>query len=366
MTQDFQDLLQEYTAASATVKEAEHEPTREEENEEDYSNDNDYDQGEIDLTHDEVWDDSALIEAWDAAVKQYETFHSKHGNTKDTATKSKKKKQEEQAVPSVPPKRAKATLNNGAPSNTADSRKSPESEQKAEHLPINGDSASSFTEYTIMERKPSFKKVDKPAFEHFTRPGQPPNQRQQQQQKRGETRSAANSVKGNTNGRPKATPHLAKNGSSMTERAPTLTPMDAATIAYYESLGYYYDPNFTSYETSQEDDGEQLLQPEMEQEHAHSGEQEDMADGVEDENENEQPQEHSGHARPWGSTRPSSKNRASAAPAAVPAVAATQLYPTYPYGTPSSQPFAHNPYHHHYHPSSYPPHAPGFGFHSAY
>ncbi|KAG0253867.1 hypothetical protein DFQ27_007163 [Actinomortierella ambigua] len=30
---------------------------------------------EIVLTHEEVWDDSALIEAWDSAVKQYELYH---------------------------------------------------------------------------------------------------------------------------------------------------------------------------------------------------------------------------------------------------------------------------------------------------
>ncbi|KAF9493892.1 hypothetical protein BDN71DRAFT_1449521 [Pleurotus eryngii] len=37
----------------------------------------DYD-GELesrDLTHDEIWDDSALIEAWNAAAEEYETYH---------------------------------------------------------------------------------------------------------------------------------------------------------------------------------------------------------------------------------------------------------------------------------------------------
>ncbi|KAI1430584.1 hypothetical protein GGR50DRAFT_690367 [Xylaria sp. CBS 124048] len=32
------------------------------------------------LTHDEIWDDSALINSWDEALKEYNTYHSIHKN----------------------------------------------------------------------------------------------------------------------------------------------------------------------------------------------------------------------------------------------------------------------------------------------
>ncbi|KAI1167220.1 hypothetical protein F5B18DRAFT_647873 [Nemania serpens] len=38
------------------------------------------------LTHDEIWDDSALIDSWDQALEEYKKYHSIHrngGNVKD-------------------------------------------------------------------------------------------------------------------------------------------------------------------------------------------------------------------------------------------------------------------------------------------
>jgi hypothetical protein len=35
----------------------------------------DEDEDSRELTHDEIWDDSALIEAWNAAMEEYEAYH---------------------------------------------------------------------------------------------------------------------------------------------------------------------------------------------------------------------------------------------------------------------------------------------------
>ncbi|KAF9973997.1 hypothetical protein BGZ73_002719 [Actinomortierella ambigua] len=62
---------------------------------------------EIALSHEEVWDDSALIEAWDAAVKQYELYHNPSGDhaksrpsTKETQAGSAPKRPQHPAVSS--------------------------------------------------------------------------------------------------------------------------------------------------------------------------------------------------------------------------------------------------------------------------
>jgi hypothetical protein len=42
--------------------------------------------GERELTHNEIWDDSALINSWDEALEEYKKYHSIHkngGNVKD-------------------------------------------------------------------------------------------------------------------------------------------------------------------------------------------------------------------------------------------------------------------------------------------
>ncbi|KAI1132160.1 hypothetical protein F5Y10DRAFT_261402 [Nemania abortiva] len=36
--------------------------------------------GEQELTHDEIWDDSALINSWDQALEEYKKYHSIHRN----------------------------------------------------------------------------------------------------------------------------------------------------------------------------------------------------------------------------------------------------------------------------------------------
>ncbi|KAI0472435.1 hypothetical protein F4859DRAFT_515280 [Xylaria cf. heliscus] len=36
--------------------------------------------GEQELTHNEIWDDSALIDSWDQALEEYKKYHSVHRN----------------------------------------------------------------------------------------------------------------------------------------------------------------------------------------------------------------------------------------------------------------------------------------------
>jgi hypothetical protein len=45
--------------------------------EEAFTDPNDYEEGEEsrELTHEEIWDDSALLNAWEAATDEYEAYH---------------------------------------------------------------------------------------------------------------------------------------------------------------------------------------------------------------------------------------------------------------------------------------------------
>lgn len=46
--------------------------------EEAFADPNDYDEEEEEsreLTHEEIWDDSALVNAWEAATEEYEAYH---------------------------------------------------------------------------------------------------------------------------------------------------------------------------------------------------------------------------------------------------------------------------------------------------
>jgi len=45
--------------------------------EEAFADTNDYEEEEENrqLTHEEIWDDSALVNAWEAATEEYEAFH---------------------------------------------------------------------------------------------------------------------------------------------------------------------------------------------------------------------------------------------------------------------------------------------------
>ncbi|KAF9216290.1 hypothetical protein BGZ59_010341 [Podila verticillata] len=175
---------------------------------------------DIELTHEEVWDDTALIEAWDAAVKQYEVYHSK--STKEVISKSNTTTTTQQPAntgttllaPSS--KRARSEISNEEnatiPPTIPDQTKAKETEKKAEF--------SSSAEYTASDRKPSFKKADKPAFSHYKE-----HKEQQQNDKK--------RVKFDT-------PKPPKKPLSSTP------PIDAATIAFYQQMGYYYDPEYTS------------------------------------------------------------------------------------------------------------------------
>lgn len=95
---------------------------------------------------------------------------------------------------------------------TPDQSKAKEPEKKA------GSSLS--TEYTASDRKPSFKKAEKPAFSHYK------EHKEQQQNDKKRVKFDA--------------PKPPKNPLSNTP------PIDAATIAYYRQMGYYYDPEYAS------------------------------------------------------------------------------------------------------------------------
>ncbi|KAG0040494.1 hypothetical protein BGZ82_002210 [Podila clonocystis] len=176
---------------------------------------------EIQLTHEEVWDDTALIEAWDAAVKQYEVYHSK--STKEVISKPNTTTQKlantgatsPDSVPSS--KRSRSQISN---EEKATRLSTTQADTKAKEIENKAGSSTS-TEYTASDRKPSFKKADKPAFSHYKE-----HKEQQQNDKK--------RVKFDAPKPPK-------------KPLPTDTPpIDAATIAYYRQMGYYYDPEYAS------------------------------------------------------------------------------------------------------------------------
>ncbi|KAG0213917.1 hypothetical protein BGX33_002601 [Mortierella sp. NVP41] len=199
---------------------------------------------EIDLTHEEVWDDSALIEAWDMAVKQYEVYHSKANpkvNPKDKIAKSavpvslsKHKNTDSTPQPSTTPtKRTK--LNHGGTTATAPNGSTTQPTRSeldssptptvAQTQPAQGPVTS---QYDVSERKPSFKKADKPTFNHH-KERQEEYEKEKAKQVKGSTASVASLLSTATNAPAAAAPVL-----------------DAATIAYYQQLGYYYDPSYAS------------------------------------------------------------------------------------------------------------------------
>ncbi|KAG0369906.1 hypothetical protein BC939DRAFT_531488 [Gamsiella multidivaricata] len=217
---------------------------------------------EVELSHTEVWDDSALIEAWDAAVRQYEQYHSKTGareKIESSSTQAKSKNKAEQLeTPSVSPfKRMK--LGNGGPTNARngipvtaekDMLQEDSAETKSEQESSNGQTQSNGTSTrdAVTERKPSFRKADKPNFNHH-------KSRQVEGAKRSNistSTSASNSTQ-----RTKA------KAETPTAEAATLSaylPVDAATIAYYQQLGYYYDPSYEATQAAKTGDGKQEQQ----------------------------------------------------------------------------------------------------------
>ncbi|KAK3842960.1 MAG: hypothetical protein J3R72DRAFT_123764 [Linnemannia gamsii] len=213
---------------------------------------------EIDLTHEEVWDDSALIEAWDMAVKQYEVYHSKAGPSVNLKENSKEKIANRSAAPnssnkhkhtdSTPQpstsltKRIKLNHSDGMTTTSQNGTSSlnkesigttgSTSQSKARLEPDSSPTPTATqaqraatSQYDVLERKPSFKKADKPTFNHH-------KERQEEIEK-----EKARKEKSSTSA---AAP------SSLTTAAPSASApaVDAATIAYYQQLGYYYDPNY--------------------------------------------------------------------------------------------------------------------------
>ncbi|KAG0215778.1 hypothetical protein BGX28_008088 [Mortierella sp. GBA30] len=194
---------------------------------------------EIALTHEEVWDDTALIEAWDAAVKQYEVYHSKSRledsvPTSTASNKSKNKAAQVAASPS-PEKRVKFSDGQGSQNVENATNDILESEKaevppstKLEHAAANV-KVHSGTEFSVTERKPSFRKADKVSFSHHK------DQWQQPARKKAQAPTKQIPTKQKT-----------KTGAltSKAAAAPVTPPVDAATIAYYQQLGYYYDPSY--------------------------------------------------------------------------------------------------------------------------
>ncbi|KAG0292692.1 hypothetical protein BGZ96_003810 [Linnemannia gamsii] len=197
---------------------------------------------EIDLTHEEVWDDSALIEAWDMAVKQYEVYHSKtkpivnpKDNPKDkiakslTSSSSIKHKHTDSAPQSSTSstKRTKLTHTNGTSTVSQLTRSEPDSTPtptaaQTQQQPSQGTNS----QYDVSERKPSFKKADKPSFNHH-----------EERREEFEKEKAQKAKESSSNAKTVAT-------SSSTSYVPPVPTVDAATIAYYRQLGYYYDPSY--------------------------------------------------------------------------------------------------------------------------
>ncbi|KAF9950214.1 hypothetical protein BGZ72_008083 [Mortierella alpina] len=214
-----------------------HEETWEYEDEE-ADNAEDYDEGdeeyddkddsievgdEIALTHEEIWDDSALIEAWDAAVKQLAPTNGKSKATENEASCS-------------PAKRTKLGNGQGVASSSIDSGTAEVIGAKAasalgsqsKGTPI-ARSAQKTSEISVTERKPSFRKADKVSLNHHKDQWQDSSK----QKRTASTRQTP--VAGTT-----------KTGAHPSKSTAAPPPIDAATIAYYQGLGYYYDPSYGS------------------------------------------------------------------------------------------------------------------------
>ncbi|CAO3573188.1 unnamed protein product [Mortierella alpina] len=200
---------------------------------------------EIALTHEEIWDDTALIEAWDAAVKQYEVYHSKavpeNEASKSIATHGKSKATESHASCS-PAKRTKLSNGQGV------ARSNPNCDEKVIGITEPGSTsdntkaapiaraqpAQKTSELSITERKPSFKKADKVGLNHHKNQWQDASK-----QKRSISSHQTSATAKSKVGLPPSKPPAAA-------AAAAPPPIDAATIAYYQGLGYYYDPSYGS------------------------------------------------------------------------------------------------------------------------
>ncbi|KAF9988622.1 hypothetical protein BGZ75_009046 [Mortierella antarctica] len=194
---------------------------------------------EIALTHEEIWDDTALIEAWDAAVKQYEARTPEDKASKLTTTNGKSKPTESEASCS-PAKRTKLGNGQGVASRNHDpdtavaigTDPGPAVGNKDKGAPITRPQPTQKTsEFSVTERKPSFRKADKVGLNHHK------DQWQDSSKQKGST---------TTRHAPAAAKTKAGAPPSKSTTAAALPPVDAATIAYYQGLGYYYDPSYSS------------------------------------------------------------------------------------------------------------------------
>ncbi|KAF9419978.1 hypothetical protein BGZ94_009270 [Podila epigama] len=226
---------------------------------------------EIPLTHDEVWDDTALIEHWDAAMKQYEAYHSKAGNTNTLSSSkstisAKELEPKAKATPSNSvsiSKHVTASLSIGVQDAEEVDPEVPASElhQKKEKTKVTA--ASVNAEYTASDRKPSFKKADKPAFSHYkdqklqqqyeqqSQQKQQPQRTQQTQQR--QQKQQRQPEQPNNTKRVKLDEVPSKNSKQIAPAGTVNPPVDEATIAYYRQMGYYYDPSYASSELSAAD-----------------------------------------------------------------------------------------------------------------
>jgi hypothetical protein len=111
-------------------------------------------------------------------------------------------------------------------------------------------SALSSSDYAVSERKPSFKKADKPGFGHYKSDTVAKN--------KGDSNT---NIKTPTSQSTRSKPISNTNRSKPTAGA-TATPIpiyDPETIAYYQQMGYSYDPNYAAVEENEvtaEDDDE--------------------------------------------------------------------------------------------------------------
>ncbi|GJJ70882.1 hypothetical protein EMPS_03232 [Entomortierella parvispora] len=204
---------------------------------------------EIPLTHDEVWDDSELIDAWDRAVKQYEVYHSKaNRDTRiPTAAPSKTNNAKDNTISEgiAFTKRARTEAMGDSSSGK---KAATESNVKSVRDQPQKQNASSSSDYAVSERKPSFKKAEKSGFGHYKARQQGYNDN-----------SNSISGTGTTAGNKGLNTNIKSNGGQSTKRtAPSVsrpksspqasTPpvYDAETIEYYRQMGYSYDPDYAA------------------------------------------------------------------------------------------------------------------------
>ncbi|KAF9964332.1 hypothetical protein BGZ70_006613 [Mortierella alpina] len=213
----------------------------EEEDAEDYDEgDEEYD-GQDDSI--EVGDEIALVYHSKAIPENKASKYDSDGRSTTTSGKSKATESDASCSPA---KRTKLSNGQGAASSNPDCDatvakgtelgSTPDSTGKGASI-ARAQSAQKTSEFSITERKPSFKKADKVGLDHHKAQWQDSSK----QKKAASSRQTLATAKP-TVGVPPAKPPAAATAAA-TAAAP---PIDAATIAYYQGLGYYYDPLYGS------------------------------------------------------------------------------------------------------------------------